>query len=277
MRLACASFETVDAIAEIPNQRKFLAWQLIEFYYSAFYSAHSTLKICGFGLLQLSSPIIYQIEKRAETLGVELSHLSQGTYCVKICPSKSQIVFYLVSKYSDSHRGLWHRYYDFLNVLSGFSVSTDALDSSCIRTRKKSEAYPQSVYAQLPQQDAELIVSRIDNVRLLLNEHGDCNWLSSIRNSINYNHAFGIWYPYKDFRGEYEKLIPMRELYRLNSLNDKLQFTENESELIRYVKCCQQINAFNKDLIDDLSMRHPENKSFLKRGPLAYLNLHTLA
>lgn len=277
VRLTCASFETVDAITEIPNQRKFLAWPLVEYYYSAFYSAHSTLKICGFGLIQLNGQIIRQIERRAETLSAELSHLSQGTYCVNISPSESKMVFYLVSKYNDSHRGLWHRYYDFLNVLSGFSVSTDALDSNCIRTRRASEAYPQSVYAQLPQHDAEIVAGRIECVKSVLNKRGDCNWLSWVRNSINYNHAFGIWYPYKSFKGEYEKLIPMRGLYRRNSLDDNLISTGKESELVQFVKCCQQINAFNLDLIKDLSVRHPENKSFLKKGPLAYLNLHPLA
>lgn len=277
VRLTCASFETVDAISEIPNQRKFLAWQLVEYYYSAFYSAHSTLKICGFGLLQLNSQIIRQIKRRAETLGVELSQISQGVYCVNICPSESKMVFYLVAKYDDSHRGLWRRYYDFLNVLLGFSVSTGALDSNCIRPRKISDAYSQSVYAQLSQQDAEIVASHIDGVKNILNKNSDCNWLSWVRNSINYNHAFGIWYPYKTFKAEYEKLIPMRNLYRQNSLNESFASIENESELVQYVKCCQQINAFNMDLIKDLSVRHPENKSFLKNGPLAYLNLHALA
>lgn len=273
-RLACASIETLNAISEIPTQKRFLAWQLVEYYYAAFYSAHCMLKICGFGTIQLDDRIIQSIKKRALLFGEELPTITKGIYCADIRPIESKIVFYDVSRYDDSHHGLWNRYVDFLNVLTGMSISTNSLDSNCIRKRESAEPYPQSVYSQLPRQDADQIIGRVDHVKAVLNTKGNNNWLSQIRNSINYNHSHGVWYPYKGYSDEYEMLVYMRSMYSINSLNKCFLTTEGELELVRYAKCCQQINAFNRELIIDLSIRHPDNKSFLKNGPLAYLNLY---
>lgn len=274
VRLACAAFETVDGITEVLDRKKFLAWQLVEYYYSAFYSAHCTLKICGFGLTQLDSQIIQNIKNRADTLGITFPNIQKGVYCVKINPNAAKITFYQINRYNDSHRGLWRRYVDFLNVLNGVSVVTDSLDSNCIRKREVTEPYPQSVYAQMPLQDAEIIVNRLEMIKKSLNKKGDCNWLSSIRNLINYNHLFGIWYPYRAYKSEYDRLVSMRSLYMKDPLSQSFCF-ENEIELIEFVKCCQIINAINKEIIVDLSLRNPENTSFLRNGPLAYMNLHS--
>ncbi|MEA5134670.1 MAG: hypothetical protein VB035_00865 [Candidatus Fimivivens sp.] len=272
-RLACASLETVKGITQTPGSKKFLAWQLVEYYYSAFYAAHCTLKICNFGLIQLDNRIINNIKRRANTLGTIVPNtFCKGIYCANIQPTLSKIILYKVQRYDDSHRGLWQRYADFLNVLSGISIVTGTVDSNCVRKRNSAEGHPQSIYSQMPLLDAQLLIERIDEVKRILNNTGDFNWLSSIRNAINYNHSFGIWYPYKAFRNEYEKLLEMNNLHLQNPLDPIFNLTD-EVDLSQFVKCCQLINSINRELIIDLSSRHPESKSFLNRGPLKYIKL----
>ena len=273
-RLACASLETVMCVNENASDKKFLAWQLVEYYYSAFYSAHCTLKICGFGLVQIDGTIIANIRRRATTLGLSAPNYTRGIYCVQVFPSQSKIILSRISKYDDSHKGLWHRYADYLGVLSGVTVLDNGTNTDRIRIKGAGEDAPFCVYSQLPMSDAQVIVSRIDEIRNAINQKGDNNWLSSVRNAINYNHSFGVWYPFKQFEEALSKITDMNFLFMKDPLHSDFVFCE-EHELIKFVKCCQLINSINRTLLIDLAERHPENRSFLRTGPLSYINLHT--
>ena len=236
VRTTCASIETITGITESQPNKKFLAWQLVQFYYSAFYAAHASLKICGFGLVQLDKRIIQNIISRAHSLGISMvNSIEKGIYCVNIDVSSSKVIFYRVNKYDDSHRGLWKRYTDFIDILRGSSVVTGQFDSNCIRPREIAEDYPLSIYSQLPMIDAQIIVGRVEAVRASINKRGDSNWLSWIRNSINYNQAFGVWFPYTDYQDQYSKLVSMKELYLGNSLGIALEYKKLYSQEQRTV------------------------------------------
>ena len=274
-RLSCASFETLDGIREIEDDKKFLAWQLVQYYYSAFYSAHAILKMCGYGLIQLDNITLSNIKQRAITLGVTLPQLNKGVYCMTLTGS-NRLNFYKLSKYDDSHKGLWKRYYDFMGVIIGTQISTGNFDASCLRVRISTDSTSESVYSQMSAQDAAIVVQRIDDLRRSLNQHNDCNWLSSIRNSINYNHMFGIWFPNQGFQNNFSTFVSMRKEFCRNPLDDFFNLSKENDELTKFVKCCQLINAINMSLILDMAGRHPNNKSFLLYGPVAFLKLHKI-
>ena len=272
-RLSCASIESLNSINENTESRKFLAWDLIKYYYSAFFSAHSTLKICGFGLVQFDQTIVNSIKRRASTLGITFPQISQGVYCFKTDVIASKVTFFKVTRYDDSHKGLWHRYIDFLNVLSGVSVETENLDSNCIMKNESGKRPQKCVYSQIPLADAETIVSRIDELKAIINKRGDSNWLSSIRNTINYNHAYGVWFPYKRFEESHYQLLSLKDYYFLSPLDEKFTI-DFSTDLFAFVKCCQLVNSINYSLLIDLEKRHPEKKSFLLYGPFSYIKLY---
>ena len=273
-RLASAAFETAMSIDECTKDKKFLAWQLVEYYYSAFYSAHGTLKACNLGLTQIDSNMIANIRRRAITLGITLPSYSKGIYCTHIDSTSSKIILFRVSRYDDSHKGLWQRYSDFLGILSGVSVATNSFDSNCVRSRQPNEPTPLCVYSQLPSPDSHRIVAKIDEIKNTLNKKGDNNWLSFMRNSINYNHAFGVWYPFKTFDSTFAQFAGFNHLFIKDPLNTDLTIF-GDTELHEFIKCCQSINSINYAVLCDLSQRHPESKSFLRTGPLEYVKLHT--
>lgn len=274
-RMTCASAETVAEIGESHGNKKFLAWQIVEYYYSAFYAAHSTLKICGLGLVQLDKQIIRNIKRQANTFDNSMENeISDGIYCVNINVNESKIIFYRVKKYDDSHRGLWKRYIDFIDVLCGSAVLTGQFDSSCIRAREPSEEHPSSVYSQMPTSDAQIIIDRIESLKTTINKHGDSNWLSWVRNSVNYNQAFGIWFPYTNYNTKYNELLAIKSLHLLPPLSPRFRYND-EADLLEFAKCCQNINSINYEIILDLAKRHPQNKSFLASGPLKLFNLRS--
>lgn len=202
VRLSSAAFETIEDLTTSKKNKKFLAWQMVQYYYAAFYAAHSILKICSFGLVQLDNRILQKVKYRADAFNIPFGCMESGVYCMSI--DGPSVTFFKVHRYDDSHRGLWTRYLDFLGVLTGINVVTGEFDSKCIRLREESDSQTLSVYNQLSASDAETVVARLDLLRETLTTNGDNNWLSSIRNQINYNHCFGVWYPYKGYLDSYE-------------------------------------------------------------------------
>ena len=274
IRLSSASLETARNISIPHINKRFLAWKMVEKYYSAFYSAHCLLKICNMGLTQIDARIIANIQARAGVSGITIDNLSSGLYCVKYVQAQRKLVLFKVKRYDDSHRGLWNRYADYIAILRGTSIETTNIDATCVRLRSQGEPAPLSVYEQLGLSDAQVIDDCLESIQKTLNQRGDNNWLSYIRNSINYNHSFGIWYPYKDYLDEYDSSILTEYLHISNPLSPNLEILATDVDIIKFTKCCNKINAMCLNLVEDLSIRHPENKSFLINGPLSYAKLY---
>lgn len=271
-RLSTASIESLFSIKESEVNRKSLAWELIKYYYSAFYAAHSTLKICNLGLIQLDSVIINNIIRRASTLGIPLSKISRGIYCFKTDAKNEKVFFFRLSKYDDSHRGVWKRYIDLFDILTGVSVETQNLGVNSIIKNTKAQS-SQSIYSQMNLADAEKIVSVLDSLKCVLNKRGDANWLSSVRNDVNYNHHFGVWFPYKQYE-ESNMILPKMKGYFMLSPLDKKFNLDSSSTLLEFVNSCQLVNSINYSILSDLIKRHPANKSFVLNGPVSFVKLH---
>jgi len=275
-RLSCAAIETIVNITVSSKNKKFIAWNLVNYYYAAFYSAHSLLKILGFGLIQIDDSIIRSIKQKCIALGINEPHITNGMYCIQFDFMDSCMRFYKVNRYNESHKGLWQRFSDFLSILIGVSVESGNYDSTCIKIREPSEPHPQSLYTYLPSQDAERIISRLEELKSILNVRGNHNWLSTVRNIVNYNHGFGVWYPYKLYNKQYDKVLDMANLCFNNPLNNIFDAAA-ESDLVIFTKYCQLINALNIEVLYDLQGRHPENKSFLRNGVMAYIKHYNVS
>jgi len=271
-RLSCAFLESIANVKESSVNRKFTAWNIVQYYYSAFYSAHSIIRILGFGLVQLDSTIINILCNKANMSRVAWQLQSrQGIYCIQFDIQSQEIVLYNIGRYDDSHRGLWKRFYEVLNVITGEYVMTNTYGNDCIRLRNINEDYPLSVFGKIEHQDALESINRLDELKNNLNVRGDSNWLSGIRNIINYNHGLGSWYPYQNSFKSYKTVAKLKKICFENFLSDSF-CTGVDDVLIKYVKTCQLINSLNFDLLCDLRERNPEGKSFLKEYVFRFYN-----
>lgn len=272
-RLSCAFLESVANIKVSDITNKFLAWNMVQYYYSAFYSAHSILKILGFGLIQLDGMIIEKLNRNAIAMGVSLSNeIKRGIYCIKFGVNNS-LAFYKIGRYDDSHKGLWNRFYEVLCVLNGEYVITNSYGNDCLRLKEANEGVPMSLFGKVENSDALDAQNRIDQLKSVINMKGDRNWLSYIRNYVNYNHGLGVWYPYTDGSSNYDRVATMKDLCFQNFLDNQFDIGSADDEVIKFVKICQLVNAMNYDLLTDLKKRNPNTKSFLNDFVFKYVNL----
>lgn len=263
-RLSCAFLETITNIKESTINDKFLAWILIQYYYSAFYSAHSIIKILGFGLVQLDNIIINKLCNIASVGGIAWQLKAKpGIYCIHFDNQNQEIILYNIRRYDDSHRGLWKRFFDVINIITGEYITSNTYEKDCIRLRNSNEAYPLSLFNKIEHQDALESIQRLDELKYNLNTNGDSNWLSGIRNKVNYNHGMGSWFPYQDGFASYKKVVKLKSVCFDNFLSDSF-CTKIDDHLIKYIKTCQLINSLNFDILCDLKNRNPDGKSFLQ-------------
>jgi len=274
-RLSCASLETMSSLKPSENNDKFLAWQLIQMYYAAFYAAHSILKICGMGLTQIDDKAVNNLKKNGRTRGIVIPSLCTGIYCVDINRNNRWMTIYKGKKYDDSHRGLWARFIDFLGVVNGSIVRTDDYNNACIRLQQLGDCKSDSIWDQFSSADAFIVYNRIESFADLLKQNGR-NWLSNIRNNVNYSHQYGVWFPYQNILKDYKRVVSSNKLYMEDPLSDVFVL-DNKSEIIKYVLACHFIVSLNREMLIDLSLRHPNSRSFLKNNVIKYLNQYCIS
>lgn len=199
---------------------------------------------------------------RAFSFGYSEINIQSGTYYFDFIDKTGQVVFYRVERYCDSHQGLWRRFFDLLDILSANAIRKDSYDNNCIIKNPIDSSYPESVFSHLPQIDAIEIVKRIESLRKIMNKRGNNNWLSTVRNSLNYNHEYGTWFPYNNCNIDYD-ILKNCDTWCFRQPMDSCFENYSKNVLIEFVQCCQLINSITFEVVDDLIIRHPCNGSFL--------------
>jgi len=250
-RLSCASLESLRDIERKNWQAKFIGWNITKFYYSAFFSAHCILKLTGNSLSNIEQTSINKVKVITTSYGFTYGNLNTGQYCISINSASSNYRFYKNPLYDNSHEGLWKCFLDFL---------TNSINS---------------IYGQLPLVEAQLVVDKlnelIDALRNWNSQSG--NWLSRVRNLVNYSQSYGVWFPYKTYSVEYDRVYSFLNLHLDNPLTIDLKSYIGK-DLLYFVRTCQLINAIANDLLTDLESKHPNNKSFIKAGKTKFQNLY---
>ena len=186
-RLSCASIESINDINSSDFSPKFLGWNITKYYYSAFFSAHCILKVLNKGVSNIENNTIDKIKRITTTCGYFYSSINSGLYCIDINSHTRSIRFFKNNRYGDNHEGLWRLFLDFLNE---FKIK---------------------VYSVLPVFEAECVNEKIEELieGLCFWGSNGGNWLSRIRNTINYSHKFGVWFPYEGYIKDYEQIVLM--------------------------------------------------------------------
>ena len=173
-RLTLAAFESAAGVAPDPFVPRSLAWGSIRAYYSAFFAAHGLMRLFGTACVQLEDEHVDQIFAAAQTFGKAgtLSALDAGFFAAEISPSFHSITF---RRLRDSHRDTWSTLLAVLTAVESSIANASALSA------QKLEA-------------AALVSDARSGLTHASSAKG--NWLSTVRNSINYRHAHGVWFPY---------------------------------------------------------------------------------
>lgn len=262
-RFSSAAFESIDIQEVDLTFKKSLGWNLIRSYYAAFFGAHALLRVFGQSVSQLDREILSEIEKIADLYGVrpvdpndqlKKITLKNGMYLITIIDNGAHYIVKgqrLDSKNGGTHELMWSAFNNLLGelqtaLLSGNAsgITSDLIDAS----------------------------DSIKNIRLAITGAGynKGNWLSNMRNRINYNHSFDVWYPFGNSDSYYQGLSKYFDFDWDNEL--KINGIKSPTtDLQGFTETCGEVVSLCKDIVDLLHARSSTRHSFVRKHAHSYL------
>lgn len=206
-RMAMAAIESICGVEMDYLFPKSRAWAIIRSYYASFFAAHALLRIFGCSYSQLESAHANKISELAKLVVDERqSNIQSGLYSIQVDKSFRILKF---KKQNDSHKDMWRGFLALLNQL-------------CVDIQGTASTGTQKVNAMDLLEDARRCVTKNGSRSV-------GNWLSELRNQVNYQHLYGAWFPYN---GEVmdEQIVKnanskwTQSLNKFNVLNKKREF-----------------------------------------------------
>jgi hypothetical protein len=246
-RFAVASAEsvaTITAAARAPSSR---AWQLIQWYYAAYFAAHATLRMFGLSLTQLERGHARDVDEVAQVFGHPAGSITSGYHFVRALAG-NRLQFERLTGSRGVHFELWRAYAQWLQRQEG-----DALITTTVSARDR-----QDVAAQL---------GRLRSV-LSSAPQTDGSWLAGVRNDVTYRQGRSVWYPWRPPHGlpSLTEVDPQKvadaslEMARLGGARTDLQ---------RFRYACRVVVALCRALCQEMGLRCPYGTSFQEVGLLA--------
>lgn len=249
-KFASASFESLNACAPLFYSTKGSAWTLIKAYYSAFYAAHSLLRLFGKSCSQISAQEAAAILRVASAWNSSNLSPYSKYYLLEYVKATKKLSFSVDDKANGSHLFMWGK---FLGLLDSWLAH--------LALRGTSTGF-------------QPVIVALGVLRDNLTDGGSRNgaWLSFIRNSVSYQHQFGAWFPFQNVKRDYSRKL-IREL---TIKNDALTVNLSNSEpdqLKKMATTCSFIVSMLHENILDMSKRCPKGTSFHINGSLRLLEL----
>ncbi|WP_146109187.1 hypothetical protein [Pantoea ananatis] len=248
-RMSIAAFESICSISTERELPRSTAWPLIRSYYAAFFSAHTIMRIFGYSVVQLEKSQSSVLSKALQyNENPPSEKINDGLHLVKV--SNNEPIYTMQKLTNGSHEDTWSVIAEVLKMISDNFL----VDSNPISAQKKQDLYNQ-----------------IDELISIIKTYpcsARSNWLSRMRNEINYQHKHGVWYPHeksKNFREKvYTNLLSWPKSPNL-TINKKTHYLD------KYSQACIYFISMSKELMMDLSERNPNNNSFLKANAIKVL------
>lgn len=174
-RMAMAAIESAAGVRLDDPFKNSGAWAIIRVYYATFFAAHSIMRMYGISCCQLESIHTSKVFQMADLLGKTGGerNIENGFYAIQIDKKYENLNFV---KYKDSHKDTWDCFLRLITNVVGEINGVTALDQYKL--------------------EATDILLSIKHGLVRGGRNGG-NWLSQIRNSVNYQHSHGVWYPYE--------------------------------------------------------------------------------
>lgn len=253
-RFGSACFESLIDINPSASSSRSLGWPLIRSYYAAFFAAHTLLRLCGESITYISSKNATQLNDLGFMYMGFKPLFSKGLYHFKVSSGGHLLTINSIKTGGGgSHEELWKYFFNYL---------------------KDVENQLASVYGVLPEAITAIQTSKFLRTGLSRNNSTSGGWLSQVRNSVNYQHDHGVWFPYKVRQKNANLLNAAFANWHSNSSDWQIRFKEPDS-LLAHVNLSQGISAILASTLKDISSRNIANsKSFVDRLPLAYVRQH---
>jgi hypothetical protein len=247
-RIAMGADETCSSIVGVPNLPRSMAWLIIKIYYAAFFSAHAIIRTQGVSCSNIDVIDIIQLRRIANVYGMaHSSAIASGQYKISFNASSKTMTLTRPDKLR-AHEFLW-------------KTTIEQIDF--MKTQLAKGFFPTSYVEDMEKVFGMLEATLSDNGRL------NGNWLSQIRNKVNYRQEYDVWYPYKTTH------LAQEWVDKLNlSLDGKIEINPSASPDVvrRFLETSISIIASCRGTLQDLSSKCTNGKSFLVYGPKAFIN-----
>jgi hypothetical protein len=223
-------------------------------YYSAFFAAHSILRMLGLSVARLDGNHVRSVNKIAGVFGATLQPATQGLYRCTIDSARKELSCIKVNIGSAGvHKAFW----------SVFNSKLRELSDDILISKTGTRLNNQVAAAKLSELSENLSEDPATGG----------NWLSFIRNEVNYSHRWGTWFPYEGYEATHHD-----RLYENPSAWDedpvKIDLVSSAGrDLLRFKQTCNFLVALCRVLVIDMSKRCSTGTSFHTYGCLAVLNL----
>jgi hypothetical protein len=249
-RLSLASLESLNNVRISEFTPKFMGWNLINYYYSAFFSMQCLLKLFNCSFSNIEKQTVTSFSKVIDAYGFSIIPQA-GLYQVEVISNTINFKKTGGGK-KGSHESAWEVFHTLLNKM----------------TSSKSP-----LYGTLTTENAQIVVDKLEELKKALSNNGanEGQWFSQIRNLVNYSQGLGVWYPYKIDNKSAQDVLALKSLSSKDLLDIELNiYSKNDMEY--FTRSCQIINALCYTVLLDL--KKINKKSFVDAGIYRYYNTY---
>jgi hypothetical protein len=252
-RPALASFETMTEITRNALLPKSAGWMIIKSYYAAYFAAHAILRMLGTSLFQVSRREIDAVRKVADIFSSECRLTRSGYFVCHFDPLTEK----LTCVRQEGSKGANHESFWIL-----FATRMKTLAEEILKSKTGSVANNQVASTKLMELCESLCRSPCPGG----------NWLSHIRNEVNYKQRMGVWYPYKETKNYYNRLFDGRQSWETDAGDIDLR-SDADHHLKIFQHACSFLVSLCRELVLDMESRCPSGKSFHFFGSVGFINL----
>jgi hypothetical protein len=239
-RFALSSYESFKVASIEASHHGLLGWPTIKGYYSAFFAAHAIMRSLGGGVMKLEKKQVDTINEYTKIVMGHAIGISAGMFFYQTLVDPAGSLKITVSPHQPGagvHDAFWRTFSDFLSSLAQRALTANAAEAGNFVAGTQELAVRLGSFAS----------------------GGARAWFSDIRNSVNYQHELGVWYPVLNVaqqRLAVERLEPIAS--NLIALNSDLAGNPHAAfvDFSRYLAC------LNCDIAEWLAARSTKQKAF---------------
>lgn len=255
-RFASASFETMMVAGAGLDSPLGCGWCMVQLYYSAFYAAHATVRLLGSSCSHFTAATAARLSRLVGAVGLNPAPtLGRGMYVCSVTGGDVEVTAASGAANGGSHEIFWRH----------FARELDAL-------------VPRILSGPLPTVDAQDVVARLVDIRSTLSTGASQpDWLTRLRNEVQYRQGHGLWYPHRLRVDERRRLAKLLADWQSDDPRHNLPPAAGVGDLPEFVSACAFLTSVCRILVLDLSQRAPrKGRSFVDFGAAKLLRVQSV-
>lgn len=248
-RFSLAAFESMMRNERDMDVPRALAWPMITSYYAAYFSAHAICRLFGRSVSQLDSSVSASVSNVFSSYLGGGHNISTGLYAVSFDSAGASLQYVHNGGAGGSHELLWKSFLELLVFLRSSLLQSSPSTS-----------------------EVQDVATYLDEVAARLKAKGanGGNWLSVLRNEVNYRQLYGVWYPY-DVSASSADVVGRRIRSWLRERTDWTSTPGRNTELHCAADLASSLLSLLFWLLRDLGMRATGSRHFVHGSAFALL------